>query len=134
MPVRTKAELQNQINTLLADNTSGDISEGDVRSVFTDINDSLAFLTDLRTEAQVNALADARALLRYTVAEKTKLGNVEDNATADQTGAEIVTLLEALTGNARLNATAALRLLADATRHRARKHGLAHGRWRWPDD
>ena len=113
MAVRTKAELENQINTLLADNTTGAISEGDVRSVFQDIADSLAFATQLRTDAQVNTLADARALLRYTADEKTKLAGVEDSATADQTGAEIVTLLQALTGNGRLNATA-LRLIADA--------------------
>ena len=42
----------------------------------------------------------------FTQAEKTKLAGIADNATADQTGAEIVTLLEALTGNARLNASA----------------------------
>ena len=114
MAVRTKAELENQINTLLADNTTGAISEGDVRSVFQDVADSLAFATQLRTDAQVNTLADARALARYTAAEKTKLAGVEDSATADQTGDEIVTLLDALTGNDRLDATAALRLIADA--------------------
>jgi len=41
MTQRTKAELATQISTLLADNTSGDISESDVRSVFTDTKDSL---------------------------------------------------------------------------------------------
>lgn len=41
MTQRTKAALATQISTLLADNTSGDISESDVRSVFTDTKDSL---------------------------------------------------------------------------------------------
>ncbi len=41
MTQRTKAALATQVSTLLADNTSGDISESDVRSVFTDTADSL---------------------------------------------------------------------------------------------
>lgn len=41
MTQRTKAALATQISTLLSDNTSGDISESDVRSVFTDTKDSL---------------------------------------------------------------------------------------------
>lgn len=43
MTVRTKAELTSQINTLLSDNTAGDISAADVRSVLTDVADSLQF-------------------------------------------------------------------------------------------
>ena len=46
MAVRTKTELASQITTLLADNTTGNIGADDVRSVFTDVIDSLAFLTD----------------------------------------------------------------------------------------
>ena len=41
--VRTKTALESQITTLLADNDAGDISEGDVRSVLTDMLDSLEF-------------------------------------------------------------------------------------------
>ena len=41
MTARTRAELATQISTLLADNNTGAISEGDVRSVFTDVVDSL---------------------------------------------------------------------------------------------
>lgn len=37
----TKTDLATQISTLLADNTAGDISASDVRSVFTDAKDSL---------------------------------------------------------------------------------------------
>ena len=47
MPQRTAAELQEQINTLLADNDEGLISEADVRSVLTDIKDSMAFAADV---------------------------------------------------------------------------------------
>ena len=42
MTARTRAELATQISSLLADNDSGDISEADVRSVFTDVVDSLS--------------------------------------------------------------------------------------------
>ena len=42
----------------------------------------------------------------FTSAEKSKLGDIEDDATADQTGAEIVSRLEGLTGDNRLAATA----------------------------
>ena len=48
-----------------------------------------------------------------TPTQTTKLAGVETGATTDQTGAEVVLLLQALTGNARLNASA-LRLIADA--------------------
>lgn len=43
---RTDAELQTQINTLLPDNTTGDISAADVRSVDTDFVDSKVSLDD----------------------------------------------------------------------------------------
>ena len=62
------------------------------------------------TQAQV----DARALARYTAAEKTKLSNVEASATADQTADQIATLLEGLTGADRVEAGSALRAVADA--------------------
>ena len=42
----------------------------------------------------------------YTSAEQTKLGAIESSATADQTGAEIKTVLETLAGVARLEASA----------------------------
>ena len=47
MAVRTKSEIETQITQLLPDNTTGMISAADVRSVFTDLIDSLAFLTDV---------------------------------------------------------------------------------------
>ena len=50
MAVRTKAALETQLTTLLADNTAGDISAGDVRSVLQDILDSLIFPADLQAE------------------------------------------------------------------------------------
>jgi len=41
MSVRTQAALQTQINTLIDDNSSGNITPSDVRSVYTDINDTV---------------------------------------------------------------------------------------------
>ena len=61
-------------------------------------------------KTQYEANADTNA---FTDALQTKLNGVEDGAADDQTGAEIVTLLEALAGVGRLDA-AALRLIADA--------------------
>jgi hypothetical protein len=46
MAQKTRAEILTEINTLLADNTSGDISAEDVRSVLTDIKDSFYNLSD----------------------------------------------------------------------------------------
>jgi len=40
---RTKTELSNQVTSLLPNNSSGQISPEDVRSVFTDTADSLLF-------------------------------------------------------------------------------------------
>ena len=42
----------------------------------------------------------------FTSADETKLDGIETGATADQTGAEMVTALQGLTGNARLQASA----------------------------
>lgn len=44
MTVRTQTALQTQIDTLLANNTSGDINGADVQSVCTDLNDTIADL------------------------------------------------------------------------------------------
>jgi len=54
---------------------------------------------------EVTYLDDGSTYIRFTVAERTKLGNIETGATADQTGAEIVALLEALTAGNRLSHT-----------------------------
>ena len=43
MTKRTKAELTSQITSRLPDNTAAEISPEDIRSVFTDVGDSLAF-------------------------------------------------------------------------------------------
>lgn len=47
MTDRTKAELAQQIATLLADNNMGDITAQDLRSVFTDVVDSMAHEDDV---------------------------------------------------------------------------------------
>lgn len=53
MAVRSRAEILTNITTLLADNTSGDVSLGDFRSVLTDIADSMLNPT---TDTQNNGL------------------------------------------------------------------------------
>jgi len=57
-------------------------------------------LAGIQTGAQVNVGVE------FTQAEKTKLQAIETRATADQTGAEMVAALTALTGSSRLPATA----------------------------
>ena len=67
------------------------------------------------TIAGAGTTADPRRVaIPVTQPELDKLADVEADATADQTGAEIVGLLDALTGNGRLDATVALRLIAAA--------------------
>ena len=58
------------------------------------------------TQTRIEAIAAAAALARFSDAEKGKLQGVEANATADQTGAEIITALEAESGDDRLDASA----------------------------
>ena len=73
MAVRTNAELQTQVDTLLADNTTRAITEGDVRSVFTDVNDSFLLSAEDRykgaasSSAQVTLTSSAAAVTGCTV-------------------------------------------------------------------
>ena len=55
MAVRTKSELETQISSLLADNDTGAISEADVRSVLTDVVDSVALDSEI-TAAAIRSL------------------------------------------------------------------------------
>ena len=57
-------------------------------------------LSGIEAGAQVNVGSE------FTAAEKTKLGGIEAGATADQTGSEIVTALQGLSGANRLDASA----------------------------
>tara|TARA_R110002020_G_scaffold40027_1_gene118443 strand:+ start:257 stop:538 length:282 start_codon:yes stop_codon:yes gene_type:complete len=43
MTKRTKTELASQVSDLLLDNATAEISPADIRSVFTDVGDSLLF-------------------------------------------------------------------------------------------
>lgn len=52
MAVKTKAQILSEISTLLADNTSGDISANDVRTVVNDITDSYENLITAGTTSQ----------------------------------------------------------------------------------
>lgn len=58
MTQRNPAELASQISTLLADNTTGAISAADLRSIATDLADSLAFVAVLATVATSGAYGD----------------------------------------------------------------------------
>jgi len=49
MTERTKSAFATQVSTLLADNTAGDISASDMRSIETDVKDSAYFLLDNTT-------------------------------------------------------------------------------------
>ena len=71
MAVLTLSEIQTQIDTLLLDNTTAEISAEDLRSVLTDLNDSLAFATlanipnDL-TDAEKDTVAGRLGYIRIT--------------------------------------------------------------------
>lgn len=55
MAVRTTTEFQTEVDTLLADNTEGNISAADVRSVFTDVKDSFNPGDDSRLSSRAQA-------------------------------------------------------------------------------
>ena len=55
MTKRTKTELATQVSDLLLDNTTGLISPEDVRSVFTDVGDSLLFWDDTKPTGAGNS-------------------------------------------------------------------------------
>ena len=48
MTKRTKTELTSQVSTLLPDNNSAQITPENIRSVFTDVGDSLTFWDDTK--------------------------------------------------------------------------------------
>ena len=50
MALQSKAAIQSDITTDLADNSTGDISPADIRGVMVDITDSYTHLNDIRTE------------------------------------------------------------------------------------
>ncbi|MEM9107581.1 MAG: hypothetical protein AAGC96_18190 [Pseudomonadota bacterium] len=85
MAVQSRAALKSDKDTAFADNTSGNISAGDLRGEFEDLIDSVYIPGEDNTgNTQL-----------MTAAEKAKLSGVETGATQDQTGAEIKALYEA---------------------------------------
>lgn len=106
MAVETEAELETRINRDIADNQAMEVSVADVRAVLLNIVDSMGFRTAI-TEAAIKTLYEGNANTNaFTDSLLTKLGDIESNAKDDQTGPEIVALLEALVGNARLQFSA----------------------------
>ncbi len=87
MTQRTKTELLTQINTLLADNTAGDISASDIRSVLTDIRDSLAGGPSSATDnALVRFDSTTGQLIKNSTAILTDAGDLTVNSLAVSVG------------------------------------------------
>lgn len=86
-----------QVQELLAASNGGGGGTGDITSVVAGTG-----LSGGGTTGDVTLNVETP----YSAAEKTKLAGIEVGATADQTGVEIVGLLEGLTGPARLGYTA----------------------------
>ena len=80
MAQKTRAEILTEINTLLADNTSGDISAEDVRNVLTDIKDSFVNLSDAGITT-----AEAAFLAGVTSAIQTQLNSKQGTITKSRT-------------------------------------------------
>lgn len=86
MTAKTYSALLADIAAVLADNTTGAITEAAVRTLVTDILDSVTF------PANIQATLD-------------KVANIEAGATADMTGTEIATAYEAVSGVNRYTTT-----------------------------
>ncbi len=121
MAQRTLAELQTQINTLLADNTTGAISEADVRSILTDIRDSFFSLTDHGVNqiqglsTTLTALQNSITGLQFTLADKSDEGHGHEIAeinnlatTLSTLSTQITNLQNSLAGKADSNHTQAI--------------------------
>ena len=67
---------------------------------------SATLLTETTVQGLINAGVTQLRPNAFTDADESKLDGIEANATADQTGAEIVTALQGLSGNDRLDASA----------------------------
>lgn len=68
MAQKTAAQILNEINTLLADNSQGDISAEDVRSVLIDIKDSFVNLADAGiTTAEAGFLAGVTSAIQAQI-------------------------------------------------------------------
>ena len=98
MAQKTRAQIVTEITTLLADNTTGDISAEDVRSVLTDIKDSFVNLDDDDSDD----ITEGVIKLFLTVAERAKLANVPSDTNtelagkADLSGATFTNTIEVL--------------------------------------
>ena len=89
MAEKTRAQLLSEINTLLAENTQGDISSADVRSVLTDIKDSFLSLSDDDSDD----ITQGSTNLFLTTAERTKINYKEALLYITQTGTSAPTIV-----------------------------------------
>ena len=82
----------NQVNALISSAVADFISGNTVDSRIQTAVDALTILT----QAQVTTIADARALLRYTAIEKTKLAGIETGAEVNRNAQSTYDLIEDL--------------------------------------
>lgn len=92
----TDDQIVGKVNAATANITRASSVEATARPIGTsEVTDTMI------SGVSADKVADGTTNKAYTATEKTKLGTVEDNATADQTGAEVRDLVVALTDDTR---------------------------------
>tara|TARA_R100001377_G_scaffold84745_1_gene69007 strand:- start:2598 stop:2879 length:282 start_codon:yes stop_codon:yes gene_type:complete len=71
MTKRTKTQLASQVSSLLPDNTNALITPEDIRSVFTDVGDSLAFWDDTKPAIAAEACTKGEIKFGSTTVDAT---------------------------------------------------------------
>ena len=104
------AQTAEQIATLLNDAGNTDAEKVDYDNLKNKPTIPEAGLVTVRSDSTLTGAGVSASPLRvanpFTAADESKLDGIEEGATADQTGAEIKTALETLSGGARLAASA----------------------------
>ena len=73
MTKRTKTELASQVSSLLPDNTTAEISPADIRSVLTDVGDSLTFWDDTKPASATESCTKGEIKFGSVIVEATTL-------------------------------------------------------------
>ena len=73
MTKRTKTELTSQVSTLLPDNNSAQITPENIRSVFTDVGDSLVFWDDTKPSSATESCIQGEVKFGSTTIDATTL-------------------------------------------------------------
>ena len=95
---QTYALIEASLNTAIAAAVMDFLTETEIAALIPDVS-------NFRTESQINTLIEAYGE-PFTTALLNKLGGIEENAKGDLTADEIVDLIEAQTGDGRLDANA----------------------------